>query len=379
MSRVLTLAQKGEGFTRPNPLVGAVVVRDGEIIAEAYHERFGGPHAEILALERAGNGARGAELYVNLEPCVDFPGKKTPSCAEAIVHAGIRRVVLATRDPNPQVSGRGVARLREAGIEVVEGVLAEEARRLNEVFFHWITTGKPFVALKLALTLDGKIASASGKSRWITGPEARKRVHLLRRRYGAVLVGAATVLGDDPELTVREVEGPQPLRIVLDGEGRVPPSARVFNSTAKTLVVTARMNPEKEEALRACGVEVLRLPAEDGHVDLNELLVVLGARGVDAILVEGGGEVAWSCLSQGIVQKIFFFYAPLILGGRHAVPAVGGQGFPTPAKGLRVRDIHLEWVGEDLLLSGYPEYTGSRLATPGIKDSGTPRTGQSAW
>lgn len=371
MSRVLTLAQKGEGFTRPNPLVGAVVVRDGEIIAEAYHERFGGPHAEILALERAGKGARGAELYVNLEPCVDFPGKKTPSCAEAIVHAGIRRVVLATRDPNPQVSGRGVARLREAGIGVVEGVLAEEARRLNEVFFHWITTGKPFVALKLALTLDGKIASASGNSRWITGPEARKRVHLLRRRYGAVLVGATTVLVDDPELTVREVEGPQPLRIVLDGEGRVPPSARVFNLTAKTLVVTARMNLEKEEALRARGVEVLRLPAEDGHVDLHELLVVLGARGVDAILVEGGGEVAWSCLSQGIVQKIFFFYAPLILGGRHAVPAVGGQGFPMPAQGLRVRDIHLEWVGEDLLLSGYPEYTGSRLATPGTKDSGT--------
>lgn len=371
MSRVLALAQKGEGFTRPNPLVGAVVVREGEIVAEAYHERFGGPHAEILALERAGERARDADLYVNLEPCVDFPGKKTPSCAEAIVRAGIRRVFLATRDPNPQVSGRGVARLREAGIEVVEGVLAEEARRLNEVFFHWITTHRPFVALKLALTLDGKIASASGESRWITGPEARKRVHVLRRRYGAVLVGTTTVLADDPELTVREVEGPQPLRIVLDGEGRVHLSARVFNSAAKTLVVTARMTLEKEETLRAQGVEVLRLPAADGNVDLPQLLNVLGSRGVDAILVEGGGEVAWSFLAHGLVQKILFFYAPLILGGRHAVPAVGGQGFPAPAQGLRVRDVHLEWVGEDLLLSGYPEYTGTLLETLSAKDSGT--------
>ncbi len=371
MRRAIALAGRGEGFTRPNPLVGAVVVRDGEIVAEAYHERFGGPHAEILALEKAGEQARGAELYVNLEPCVDFPGKKTPSCAEAIVRAGIRRVVLATRDPNPQVCGRGVARLVEAGIEVVEGLLAEEARRLNEIFFHWVTTGKPFVALKLALTLDGKIASFSGKSRWITGPEARKKVHLLRRRYGAVLVGVGTVLADDPELTVREVEGPQPLRIVLDGEGRVPLSARVFHAAAKTLVATAHMAPEKEKALRAHGVEVLRLPGEEGGVDLAKLLAALGSRGVDALLVEGGGEVAWSFLSQGLVQKIFFFYAPLILGGRTAVPAVGGQGFPDPSQGLRVRDLHLEWAGNDLLLSGYPEYTGTRGETLETKDSGT--------
>ncbi|MGB9861733.1 MAG: bifunctional diaminohydroxyphosphoribosylaminopyrimidine deaminase/5-amino-6-(5-phosphoribosylamino)uracil reductase RibD, partial [Candidatus Bipolaricaulaceae bacterium] len=213
MRRVLALAEKGEGLTRPNPLVGAVVVKDGEIVAEAYHERFGGPHAEALALEKAGERAKGAELYVNLEPCVDFPGKKTPSCTEAIIRAGIKRVVIATRDPNPQVSGRGVARLQAAGIEVVEGILAEEAKKLNEIFFHWITTRTPFVALKLAMTLDGKIASSQGKSKWITGEEARRLVQKLRRRYAAILVGTNTVLADDPALTVRDEPGPQPLRV----------------------------------------------------------------------------------------------------------------------------------------------------------------------
>ncbi len=371
MRRVLALARQGEGYTRPNPLVGAVVVKDGVIIAEAYHERFGGPHAEVLALERAGERAQGAELYVNLEPCVDFPGKKTPPCTAAIIRAGIRRVVVAVRDPNPAVAGRGVAELKAAGIEVVEGVLAEEARKLNEIFFHWITTRTPFVALKLALTLDGKIASHTGKSRWITGPAARTRVHELRRRYAAVLVGANTVLLDDPELTVREVAGPQPLRIVLDGEGRVPPSARVFNRAAKTLVATARMRPETEETLRAQGVEVLRLPAQEQGVDLRRLLAVLGERGVDSVLVEGGGEVAWSFLSQELVHKIYFFYAPLILGGRRAVPAVGGEGFADPSQGIRVRDLTVEEVGGDLLLTGYPEYTGTRLTSLGTRDAGT--------
>ena len=371
MRRALALAKRGEGYTRPNPLVGALIVKDGEILAEAYHERFGGPHAEILALARAGEKAKGAELYVNLEPCVDFPGKKTPSCTEAVIQARIKKVVIATRDPNPQVCGRGVAKLREAGIEVVEGVLAEEAQKLNEVFFHWITKRTPFVVLKLAMTLDGKIASYTKKSRWITAPEARKLVHELRRRYAAVLVGANTVIHDDPELTVREVPGPQPLRIVLDTHGRVPLSARVFSGEAKTLVATVDMPPEKEEALRGKGVEVLRLPEKDGHPDLRRLLAILGVREVDSLLVEGGGEVAWSFLSQGLVNKIVFFYAPLILGGRDAVPAVAGKGFPDPAQALRVRDLSVEWVGPDLMVVGYPVYEGTaRLETEEAKDSG---------
>lgn len=357
MTRVLALARQGEGHTRPNPLVGAVLVKDGEILAEAYHRHFGGPHAEILALEEAGERARGADLYVNIEPCVDFPGKKTPSCAEAIVLAGVRRVVVATLDPNPQVAGRGLAFLKDHGVEVVQGILAGEARRLNEVFFHWIVNKTPFVVLKLAMTLDGKIASFTGRSKWITGEGARMVVQGLRRRYAAVLVGTRTVLADDPELTVREVEGPKPLRVILDPHGKVPLEARVFSKDAPTLVATADMPKEREALLRGKGVDVWRLKDETGGLNLGKLLAQLGERGVDSVLVEGGGETAWSFLSQGLVHKIVFFYAPLILGGKGAVPAVGGQGFPEPAKAIRIQDLSVEWVGQDLLLTGYPQYS----------------------
>ncbi|MCD6129075.1 bifunctional diaminohydroxyphosphoribosylaminopyrimidine deaminase/5-amino-6-(5-phosphoribosylamino)uracil reductase RibD, partial [Candidatus Bipolaricaulota bacterium] len=267
MRRALELARLGEGYTRPNPLVGAVVVKDGEVIAEGYHARYGGPHAEMVALSRAGERARGADLYVNLEPCVHWG--KTPPCVDRIIAAGIRRVILAARDPNPLVNGKGVDKLRSAGIEVVEGVLREEAEKLNEIFFHWVKTQRPFVALKLAMSLDGKIASRTGKSRWITGEEARKKVHELRRRYAAVLVGVNTVLTDDPQLTVREVEGPQPLRIVLDSRGRIPLSAKVLSGEAPTLIATTQAMPEEiEHKLREKGAEVWRLPARDGKVDL---------------------------------------------------------------------------------------------------------------
>jgi len=353
MRRALELARLGEGFTRPNPLVGAVVVKDGQAIAEGHHAVCGGPHAEAVALLEAQDRACGADLYLNLEPCVDFPGKRTPPCTEVILQAGIRRVIVATLDPNPHVSGRGLARLRAAGVEVVEGVLADEARWLNEVFFHWVRYRTPFVVLKLAMSLDGKIATRTGKSRWITGPESRRLVHALRARYGAVLVGVSTVLADDPELTVREVEGPQPLRVVLDSEGRTPPEARVLSSGAKTLIATTdRMPAGLEAELRANGADVWRLPSQDDRVDLRELLRRLG-EGVDSVLVEGGSEVAGSFLSQGLVHKIAFFYAPLIMGGRDAVPAVGGEGVADPAQALRVRDLAVERVGDDLLITGY--------------------------
>jgi diaminohydroxyphosphoribosylaminopyrimidine deaminase/5-amino-6-(5-phosphoribosylamino)uracil reductase len=355
MRRALELARRGEGYTRPNPLVGAVVVRDGEVVAEGYHARYGGPHAEAEALERAGAAARGADLYVNLEPCVDFPGKKTPSCAERIIAAGIRRVIIATRDPNPLVGGKGVERLRAAGIEVVEGVLAEEARELNEIFFHWIRTGRPFVALKLAMSLDGKIATRTGDSRWITGPEARRRAHELRRRHAAVLVGVNTVLADDPRLTVREVEGPQPLRIVLDSRGRIPLSARVLSGDAGTVIAAGEgIAPDKLEALRAKGAEVWRLPAAAGRVDIAALLARLGERGVDSVLVEGGGEVAWSFLSRGLVHKLYLFYGPVVIGGREAIPAVGGEGVPQLAAAPRFRFGTVERLGADLLVTAYP-------------------------
>ncbi len=354
LMRALELARRGWGWTRPNPLVGAVVVRDGVVVGEGYHAVCGGPHAEAVALLEAGERARGADLYLTLEPCVDFPGKKTSPCTDAILRAGIRRVIVATRDPNPWVDGRGLARLREAGVEVVEGVLADEARKLNEAFFHWIRARTPFVVLKLALSLDGKIATRTGRSRWITGPESRRAVHVLRTRYGGILVGVGTVLADDPSLTVRGVEGPQPLRVVLDSGGRIPLGAKVLSPGARTVVATTdRMPPQVEAELRKRGAEVWRLPGEGGRVDLRALLQRLGEE-TDSLLVEGGSEIAGSFLSQGLVHKVAFFYAPLILGGRAAVSAVGGDGVDEPAQGIPVRDLAIERVGDDLLVTGYP-------------------------
>ncbi|MBC7256464.1 MAG: bifunctional diaminohydroxyphosphoribosylaminopyrimidine deaminase/5-amino-6-(5-phosphoribosylamino)uracil reductase RibD, partial [Chloroflexi bacterium] len=308
MRRALELARRGAGWTRPNPLVGAVVVKDGGVLGEGYHAVCGGPHAEAVALLEAGERARGADLYLTLEPCVDFPGKRTPPCTDAVLEAGIRRVIVATADPNPCVSGRGLARLREAGVEVVEGVLADEARRLNEVFFHWVVHRTPFVVLKLALSLDGKIATRAGKSRWITGPGSRRVVHALRARYGAILVGVGTVLADDPSLTVRAAEGPQPLRVVLDSAGRIPLGAKVLSPGVRTIIATTdRMPMEAEAALRGKGAEVWRLPGEGDRVDLPALLRRLGKE-TDSLLVEGGSEVAWSFLSRGLVHKVAFFY-----------------------------------------------------------------------
>lgn len=353
MRRALKLARLGEGYTRPNPLVGAVVVKDGEVIAEGYHARFGGPHAEAVALEAAGEAARGADLYVNLEPCSHWG--KTPPCADRIIAAGIRRVIIATRDPNPLVNGKGVEKLRAAGIEVIEGVLGEEAERLNEIFFWWVKTKRPFVSMKLALSLDGKIATRSGVSRWITGEEARKRVHELRRRHAAVLVGVNTVIADDPQLTVREIQGPQPLRVVLDSRGRTPPSARLLEEEGNTVIATTEAMPAEVEAvLRGRGAEVWRLPAREGRVDLPALQARLGQEGIDSLLVEGGGEVAWSFLSQGLVCKLYLFYGHLLVGGRE-IPGVGGPGVERLSQAFRVRIEAVERLGEDLLVSAYPK------------------------
>ncbi|MGC9530600.1 MAG: bifunctional diaminohydroxyphosphoribosylaminopyrimidine deaminase/5-amino-6-(5-phosphoribosylamino)uracil reductase RibD [Candidatus Bipolaricaulaceae bacterium] len=353
MRRALDLARLGEGYTRPNPLVGAVVVADGRVVAEGHHAGYGGPHAEAVALERAGDRAKGADLYVNLEPCAHQG--MTPPCTDRILAAGVRRVIVATRDPNPLVNGRGVARLRAAGISVVEGVLKEEATRLNEIFFHWIATGRPLVALKLALSLDGKIASRTGAARWITGPEARREGHRLRRRHAAVVVGIGTVLADDPELTVRQVPGPSPVRVVLDTHARLPAGANVLSPHAPTVVATGPGVPaRRRQELAARGAEVWELPSDGERVALPALLQRLGERGMDSVLVEGGGEVAWSFLSQGLVNKLYLLYAPLILGGRAAVSAVGGAGFPSPQAALRVDGLTVEQVGGDLLVSGYP-------------------------
>jgi len=352
MRRVLALAERGAGTARPNPLVGAVVARDGGVVGEGCHTHPGAAHAEIVALERAGPQARGADLYVNLEPCAHQG--RTPPCVDAILRARVARVFVGCRDPNPLVDGRGIAALRAGGVEVVENVLEDEARRLNDVFCHWIRHRTPFVILKLAQTLDGRIATRTGASRWITGAAARRRVHEMRRRYGAVLVGTNTVRHDDPELTAREVGGPQPVRFALDPWGEIPPDARILSRDAPCVIAVGPEAPSASvDALRAKGAEVWRLPAPEGEIDLEAFLTRAAEQGLDALLVEGGGEIAWSFLSRGLAHKLVLFVAPRVFGGREAVPSVGGKGVATPNEAISVRELRVERVGEDLLLTGY--------------------------
>ena len=352
MRLALDLAHKGAGYTTPNPIVGAVVVKDGKIVGQGYHHEFGGPHAEVFALEEAGERACGATIYVTLEPCSHYG--KTPPCADRIIQARISRAVVACRDPNPLVNGEGIRKIRAAGIEVTEGVLEKEARRANEIFFTFVATGLPFVQLKLAESLDGKIATHTGDSKWISGDRSRTEVHRLRRRFAAILVGANTVINDDPLLTVRHVEGPNPVRIVLDGRGRIPLDARMLSAEGRTIVATATMPENKETSLRERGVEIWCLPSDDGKVDLQALLSRLGKENLDSLLIEGGGETAAAFLDAGLVDKVSFFIAPMIIGGRDGVPAVGGEGVAQVADALRLRDVNITRCGDDIMINGYP-------------------------
>ena len=354
MREALRIARHAEGRTSPNPLVGAVIVRDGRVIAEGWHRKAGTPHAEIHALRMAGELARGATLYVTLEPCSHYG--RTGPCAKAVAEAGIARVVVAMQDPNPKVAGRGMAMLREAGVEVRCGVLAEEAARLNEVFLHWITTGLPFVALKTAMTLDGKIATRTGDSQWITGEPARLRVHELRDMYDAILVGIGTVLHDDPSLTTRlpDRQGKNPLRVVLDSMARTPLSARLLtDGAAPTLIaVTTRAPQERVEALRQAGAEVL-VCGEGAQVDAEALLRALGAREISSVLVEGGGSVNEALLAARLVDKVYAFVAPKLVGGRDALTPVEGVGAERLSDAVTLTGLAAETVGEDVLLTGY--------------------------
>ncbi len=354
MRLALESARKGEGTVNPNPLVGSVVVKYGTIVGQGHHQAFGGPHAEVVALEQARENAHGATLYVSLEPCC-YRGK-TPPCTQQISDAGIARVVVACRDPNPMVNGKGITRLQEAGIAVKEGVLAAEAQRENEIFFKFITTRLPFVQIKLAMSLDGKIATRTGESRWISSAKSRIVAHKLRRKFSAVLVGVRTVLSDDPRLTVRHVPGRDPIRIVLDGEGKIPLTARLLHEAGRTIVATAAMTKEKETELLALGTEVWRLPDEQGNVDLQVLMTRLGQAEIDSVLVEGGGETVASFLEAELVDKVSFFVAPILLGGRNAVPAVGGAGVKSISNAARLRNIGVERIGEDIHIFGYPEW-----------------------
>jgi diaminohydroxyphosphoribosylaminopyrimidine deaminase/5-amino-6-(5-phosphoribosylamino)uracil reductase len=357
LDRALTLAERGRYTVSPNPMVGAVLVRHGRVAAEAYHRRAGGPHAETAALRQAGRAALGADLYLTLEPCVHQG--RTPPCAPAVIASGVGRVIVAAADPNPLVSGRGIAALRRAGLEVVLAPAAwrERAVEQNEKFRGWIAAGRPFVLAKWASTLDGRIASAKGESRWITGEAARRRALALREEYDAVLVGAGTVLADDPRLTRRLGKaGKLPhWRIVLDGRLRLPETARVLRGAGERLVVTAvPAGHPKARRLTARGVRVWSLPARassSASVDLRRFLSELSLHGVTSLMVEGGAETLGGFFRAGLVDRVAAFLAPRVLGGRSAPGAVGGAGFAL-ADAVELAHARVERVGRDLLVTG---------------------------
>lgn len=355
MQMALELAASARGRTSPNPMVGAVVVKDGNVVGRGCHLRAGTPHAEVHALKEAGNKAKGATLYVTLEPCCHHG--RTGPCSEAVINAGVSKVVVATADPNPLVAGGGVERLREAGVEVTLGVMEEEARELNEVFIKYITTRRPFVVVKAAVSLDGKIATRSGKSKWLTGSEARAYGHQMRDCYDAILVGIGTILADDPSLTARlpEGRGRDPARIILDSQARTPLNARLLIqlSEAPTIIaVTACAPPGRQEALQQAGAEVLVV--NGGHrVDLAELMKLLGEKEITSVLIEGGAGVHGSAITAGIVDKVAWFIAPKIIGGREAPGPVGGLGVDDPSEAAELERLKVSRLGPDLCVEGY--------------------------
>lgn len=361
MWRALELAERGRETTSPNPMVGCVIVRDDEVVAEGWHERPGEPHAEVLALGNLADpeAARGATVYVTLEPCCHVG--RTPPCTEALVEAGVRRVVIAAKDPDPRVNGQGMASLIAAGIEVVSGILKEEAERQNEVFFAVHTRSRPFVLYKTAMTLDGKIATRSGQSRWITGPEARRLVQGWRGEMDAVAVGVSTVLLDDPLLTYRLSGGKSPLKVLFDSVARTPVKARLFEEddhgeAARVILYATDKAPKaRVQALEARGATVVVLPEVRGRPDPMAALADLKERGVRTLLLEGGGTLAWSFFESRAVDKVAFFIGPKLLGGGGASP-LGGLGVETMSEALELGELQTEFVAGDILISGRVRY-----------------------
>ncbi|MBI4352734.1 MAG: bifunctional diaminohydroxyphosphoribosylaminopyrimidine deaminase/5-amino-6-(5-phosphoribosylamino)uracil reductase RibD [Candidatus Omnitrophica bacterium] len=357
MRRAIGLARRGVGRVHPNPLVGAVVVKGGRIIGEGAHEKFGGPHAEVCAIGSAKANPAGSTLYVTLEPCDHFG--KTPPCTDFILQKGVRKVVVAAKDPNPLVSGKGLRRLRKKGVRVVTGVLEKEALELNKDFRHWIRKRMPYVTVKVAQSLDGKIATRTGLSRWITGREARLWGHQLRAFSDAVLVGVNTLLKDDPRLDVRLPKGREgrqsaPARVVLDSSLRTPPQARLFSKGTRGPVILAvtKKAAKKRIGLFKGKAEILWVKEKGGRVDLRSLFEMLGKRGIVRVLIEGGGETIASAFAERLVQEAYFLIAPKILGGRKAAPSVGGKGAGTLKEALSLDKVEARFLGKDLLVHG---------------------------
>lgn len=349
MRLALELAQKGLGRTNPNPMVGAVIVKDGRVIGRGWHARYGDLHAERNALKDCAESPAGATLYVTLEPCCHHG--RQPPCTDAILDAGIARVVMGSDDPNPLVAGKGVQLLRAGGVEVTSGVLKAACDALNPVFFHFIRTKRPYVVMKYAMTMDGKIATRTGASRWITGETARNRVQQDRHRYAAIMVGVGTVLADDPLLTCRLEGGSDPVRILCDTRLRTPLDSRIVK-TAKDIPTILAVCGRQERAAdyEAAGCQVWELPERNGHVDLNALMERLGAAGIDSVLLEGGGALNWAALESGIVQRVQAYIAPKLFGGTDAKSPVGGRGVELPGQAVRLKNPTVTPLGEDFLL-----------------------------
>ena len=350
MERAIELAKRARGFTSPNPMVGAVIVKDGRVIGEGYHERCGELHAERNALASLTESAEGATIYVTLEPCCHYG--KTPPCTEAIIEHKLAKVVIGSRDPNPLVSGKGAAILRKAGIEVVEDFMREECDAINPIFFHYITTKRPYVAMKYAMTMDGKIATRTGASKWITGEAARNHVQTLRHAYKGIMVGIGTVLADNPMLNCRMQGGIDPVRIVCDTHLRIPMDCQIVQTadTIETILATSTNEKGKIEQLIKKGVQILQIPEKDGCIDLNFLMQTLGEKGIDSILLEGGGRLNDSFLREKLIQKAYVYLAPKIFGGEDAKTPVEGIGISLPEQSANFKLQQIQQIEEDILL-----------------------------
>ena len=360
MTLALRLAAKGRGKTSPNPMVGALVVKNGRIVGRGYHHGSGQPHAEILALNEAGPRARGATLYVTLEPCCHLL-KRTPPCVPAVIQSGVRQVVVAMTDPNPMVTGRGIAALRRAGIMVTTGLAHEAAEKLNQAYLHWVKTGRPYVILKAGMTLDGKVATAKGESRWITGPLARQDAHRLRSQVDAVMVGVGTIMHDNPTLTARRSHHPlklaprQPLRVVLDSRLRTSPTAVVCTAQdrAKTLIVTtSRASRSRRRLFDRAGVDVMSCSTKNGRVSLPTLMTLLGKRGITSVLIEGGSTINAAALREKLVNHVVLYLAPTLMGGQDSKAVIGGRSPKRLTQALPVHNLTIRRIGKELVMEG---------------------------
>ncbi len=350
MARALSLAEKGEGWVNPNPMVGAVIVKNGSIIGEGYHEKYGEAHAERNAINKSTEDLTEASMYVTLEPC--FHHGKTPPCTEAIIASGISKVYIGSKDPNPKVAGQGISTLREAGIKVAVGILGDECMGLNRRFFHYIRTGCPYVTMKYAMTMDGKIATRTGKSKWITGELARHEVHKDRHRNTAIMVGVGTVLEDNPKLTCRMEKGRNPVRVVCDTNLRMPLNSAIMccANKVRTIIATSSKDINKRFALEAMGAELFDVPMKEGQLDIQVLMRMLGAEGIDSILLEGGATLNYSALKAGVVNKIQSYIAPKVFGCKMALGPVGGEGVSEVTEAMELYNVEVRKIGEDWLI-----------------------------